>query len=462
MININTKTLLLVEDDLLIAIAERKALEKYGYAVVMVNSGTEAIEVFNSKPGIDLILMDIDLGNGIDGAETASVILKQREIPIVFLSSYTDPEVVDKTEKITSYGYVVKNSGITVLDASIKMAFKLFEAKEKLYEQSIRNDAILKAFPDALMITDLEGHFLVVTKPALVMFGCETDEDMLGHRYTDFVIPEERELALNNTSKRFSGEIKGLNEYRGLRKDGSTFDMDVNGEFIRDADGRPLKIVFIVRDITDRKYYAAKIQSLLSEKELILKEVHHRVKNYMNTIKGLLYLQSSVSSEPSVTEALDVAVGRVQSMMILYDKLYLSENYGDMSFLDYMTALIDDIISIFSNSNSVMVLKKIDDFILNSKVLQSIGIIVNEIITNIMKYAFVNRDCGLITVVSSRKDNKIRLEIIDNGVGIPESVNFENSKGFGLHLVRMLAEQIGGTISIVRGEGTMFILEFEL
>ena len=123
------KTILLVEDEFLIAMTEKLELEKYGYAVRTVTTGEKAIETIKTSSGIDLVLMDINLGDGIDGTEAAEIILKDHDIPIVFVSSHSEREVVEKTEKITSYGYVVKNSSITVLDASIKMAFKLFNAK---------------------------------------------------------------------------------------------------------------------------------------------------------------------------------------------------------------------------------------------------------------------------------------------------------------------------------------------
>lgn len=130
-----SRTILLVEDDALIAMAEKKTLEKLGYTVITALSGEKAIDLVNEDESIDLILMDIDLGARIDGTEAARIILQERDMPVVFLSSHTEPEVVALTEKITSYGYVVKNSGTTVLDASIKMAFKLFEAKQKLTEE---------------------------------------------------------------------------------------------------------------------------------------------------------------------------------------------------------------------------------------------------------------------------------------------------------------------------------------
>src|SRR6056297_4045070 len=134
------KKILLVEDEALIALNEAKTLEKYGYEVVTAYSGKKAIEAIGSDHDISLILMDIDLGKGVDGTEAAAQILNKRDIPVVFLSSHTEPEVVEKTEKITSYGYVVKNSGATVLDTSIKMAFKLFDAKmeHKQKEEDLR------------------------------------------------------------------------------------------------------------------------------------------------------------------------------------------------------------------------------------------------------------------------------------------------------------------------------------
>ncbi len=127
------KTILLVEDEAIIALSQKKELSKRGYIIFHVISGEKAITVIDESVNeIDLILMDIDLGKGIDGTQAAREILKLKEIPIVFLSSHTESEIVEKTESITSYGYVVKNSGITVLDASIKMAFKLFDAHEDI------------------------------------------------------------------------------------------------------------------------------------------------------------------------------------------------------------------------------------------------------------------------------------------------------------------------------------------
>jgi CheY-like chemotaxis protein len=132
-------TILLVEDEAIIALAQAAALKRYGYRVVTAFNGRDAVAKAEQDTDLDLFLMDIDLGSGMDGTEAARAILQRRNIPVVFLSSHTERDVVEKTEQITSYGYVVKNSGETVLVASIKMAYKLFESEQRyrfLFEQS--------------------------------------------------------------------------------------------------------------------------------------------------------------------------------------------------------------------------------------------------------------------------------------------------------------------------------------
>ncbi|WP_167883519.1 PAS domain S-box protein [Leptospira ognonensis] len=135
------KTILYVEDEALIAMLTKRQLQQEGYEVIHVFSGEEAIETMQKGPAIDLILMDIDLGTGMDGTVAAEQILADSDIPLLFLSSHTEKEVVEKTESITNYGYVVKASSFTVLDASIKMAFKLFAAKADIQSQRMEIEA---------------------------------------------------------------------------------------------------------------------------------------------------------------------------------------------------------------------------------------------------------------------------------------------------------------------------------
>lgn len=131
----DTKTILLVEDEDLLVILQTDRLERLGFNVIAVSSGERAIEVTQTTPGIDLILMDINLRAGMDGLEAASTILKDHDIPIVFLSSYEEEEIVKRTKEIASYGYVVKDGDMTALEASVKKALKLHEAHRVLKEK---------------------------------------------------------------------------------------------------------------------------------------------------------------------------------------------------------------------------------------------------------------------------------------------------------------------------------------
>lgn len=158
-----SKRLLLVEDDAIVGLATQRMLGATGFIVDVANSGERAVELALGEPGYDLVLMDINLGRGIDGTEAAERIIRERDVPILFLSSHTEPEVVERTERISSYGYVVKSSTPTVLVASIKMAFKLHAAKQSVIdaERTIQYErdnleAIMAASPVGMIVIDQE------------------------------------------------------------------------------------------------------------------------------------------------------------------------------------------------------------------------------------------------------------------------------------------------------------------
>lgn len=144
--------ILLVEDEPVVAVTEALMLEKHGYSVITAQNGYETLEIVKQNQSIDLVLMDIDLGEGMDGVETAKRILEIKEMPIVFLSAHTEPEIVEKTKEITSYGYVVKTSGAAVLIVSVEIAFRLFEARREISEKSeqlvVANEELQSTFEE--------------------------------------------------------------------------------------------------------------------------------------------------------------------------------------------------------------------------------------------------------------------------------------------------------------------------
>lgn len=284
-----------------------------------------------------------------------------------------------------------------------------------------------------------------------------TFETFLNH-----IFPADCEMVEELFRKAIStGTDCGL-ECRIVRADGELRWIWAKGVTRFDENNKPVTISGIVQDITERKLTEEKIVNLLNEKEYILKEVHHRVKNNMNIISGLLALQAGTHDDLQTNYILLDAAGRVQSMMILYDKLYRSEISGNLSIKDYLLSLINEIINIFPRHESIKIRTQIDDVCLNSQKLSTLGIIINELITNSMKYAFPDRTEMVITVTASKKENSMLIIFEDNGPGIPESVTFENSSGFGFQLIDMLITQLNGSIRIERGNGTRFIIEFNL
>jgi len=845
------KQILLVEDEAILAMTEKVQLEKYGYAVRTVTSGEKAVDAVKTSSDIDLILMDINLGDGIDGTQAAEQILNHQDIPVVFLSSHTEHEIVEKTEKISSYGYVVKNSSVTVLDASIKMALKLFDAKTAhrlkevaLQESEKRFYELFERAPLGYQSLDSHGRFLEVNKAWLETLGYSRNE-VIGKWFGDFLSPEylqpfrerfplflaqgrihsefymlhkngtrvyiafdgrvglnedgsfkqthcilkdeterkQSEEALRESEERFkrmvneaplgiavvdslnaefrlvnpalsritgrsieeleridwvnithpddvqpdkdnmaalnAGQITGFqmekrylhadghylwvnitvapmhvvdkarplhllmvedvsdrklaeeeirrfktisdnaihghaiadlqgnilyinrffatihgyepeeligkhfslfhNEHQmdtansliaamiqegyfapttvwHCHRDGTEFPMLMSGILLKDEDGNPQYIstsvvditdhqrveetlrttihelkksqvvakvgswvwlipqnrvewsdemyrIFgidkemfsgdltriindcihpddraevnrstasvmdqntpipveyrilrpdgsvrtvwaeageleldgagepvllrgIVHDITKRKQAEQEVQKQLSEKEILLREVHHRVKNNIANIESLLSLQAASTANAEVKATLQDAITRVQSMRVLYDKLLLSKDLHEVSMKNYTEGLIDSLVMFFDPKNNVRIEKRVTDFEIDAKKAFLVGIIVNELLTNVFKYAFkelgTGTGTGTVSISIEKEQAKVTLIIQDDGVGFDERTMQNKSPGFGLTIVKMLVEQFGGTYSSVNDNGARSVVQFEL
>lgn len=225
----NQRVILLVEDDEIIAKIEEMMLAKYGYNVVRAETGEKAVDMVGDNPEIKLILMDINLGDGIDGTQAADLILKKHDIPIVFLSSHTEPEVVEKTECITSYGYVVKNSGITILDASIKMAFKLFGANKEISDTRMKQNALISNISDVIGIIGVDGIMKYESPNIEKWFGWKP-EDLVGVSGWDTVHPDDliRMQKIFNTLLKKEDSSMTV-EYLFKCKDGSYKPIELTG-----------------------------------------------------------------------------------------------------------------------------------------------------------------------------------------------------------------------------------------
>jgi PAS domain S-box-containing protein len=283
------------------------------------------------------------------------------------------------------------------------------------------------------------------------------------HTWDSLIHPDDHQQASELLDKHFKRELPYYqSEIRMRHKDGHWVWVLDRGKVITwTEDGKPLMMYGTHTDITDNKLAEEKIKSLLAERELTLKEVHHRIKNNMNTIASLLSLQAQTLKEPLAIVALEDAKSRVKSMMLLYDKLFQESESGVISLAKYIPSLIDEIIGNFANSRMVKVTTEIQDLEMDAKTLQPLGIILNELVTNVMKYAFPDRNSGTIQVSAKLIGSTVQISVQDDGIGIPEHMDFDKSTGFGLQLVEALTLQLKGSIRIQRNKGTKVILDLD-
>lgn len=222
------------------------------------------------------------------------------------------------------------------------------------------------------------------------------------------------------------------------------------------------RVIVSLIDITERKNAENQVKVLLREKEILLKEVHHRVKNNMNTISSLLNLQLESQEDETARMALLDASGRVKSMMILYDRLYRSENFGAVALDDFIPDLVEEVATLFPNHRSVTVITEIETIFLSPKLLSPLGIIINELTTNAMKYAFPEGREGVVMINATENAGRCTVQFADNGIGFPESFSLDQSTGFGIQLVNLLVGQIDGSITFERNNGSKIILVFDI
>ncbi|AEJ18986.1 sensor histidine kinase [Gracilinema caldarium] len=230
-----------------------------------------------------------------------------------------------------------------------------------------------------------------------------------------------------------------------IKDEQKIFDLTVKN--IVDSRARSLGILFLLHDITNLRISEQKIKQLLDEKTLLLREVHHRIKNNLSVIGSLLSLQSETVQDEAAKNALLEARNRVQSMSILYDKLYRSDGSKEMPLDEYLSPLIDKLVSMFPLQPYVRIIKQIEPIVINAKILFSLGIIVNELLTNALKYAFAPGESGAIQIVSSMQGDLVTISVIDSGGKYSDNVA-SSTAGFGLQVVQLMAKQIGAQFKI--------------
>lgn len=443
--------ILLVEDEPAVAMGLRRILEDKGYTVASTLEGKLAVKTLGLDPSIQLVLIDIDLGPGMDGPETARAILKERLLPVVFLASNSTLDLKERVQGITRYGIIDKDAGRYMLQSTIEMALELFAAHETTRDSERRLAHLFQSSPFAILVLDKDDRLIDCNREFTRLFQFSLDEAR-GRQINELIVPPQLAEEGNELSRKVTEGRPVYRESQRCRKDGSLVEVAITGAPIDLDNGR--LIYGIYQDIGERKSAQLRIHELLSEKELLLREVYHRVKNNMHSISVLLSLQAESADLPEVAAAMNDARGRVASMQMVYEKLFSSEDFHKVSSLEYLGDLVDSIVLSSSAVSRVSVKREIVDLPLDADILFPLGLILNEALTNAFKYAFPDDRAGRVAVtflVDGQGNCELAVE--DDGIGIKSlpgtleslgSTGSTGSTGFGLTLIHALADQLSG------------------
>ncbi|MGD9344604.1 MAG: PAS domain S-box protein [Candidatus Aminicenantes bacterium] len=302
--------------------------------------------------------------------------------------------------------------------------------------------------------TNLSGDILFVNEALAKLLGFSTPEEVKKEsalvRYKDAHI---RETFINELTEK--GKLNDY-EIELLSKSGEIKNVLISASLVGE------EILGMMMDITERKKATEKIKAALKEKEVLLQELHHRVKNNMQVISGLIELQSQQLDDEGAREIFNETRDRVSSMALIHENLYKASDLGNINFAEYVKTLTKHLFLSYNVDFDIIQLKiEVEDVFLDVQVGIPCGLIVNELVSNTLKHAFPEGRQGEVGIsLFAGDDGRYRLTVRDDGTGFPKGIDFRKTKSLGMQLVTMLVEQLEGTIELERKDGTKFIISF--
>lgn len=350
---------------------------------------------------------------------------------------------------------MMTDDGPKVLSAIIDLSTR------KRQEDRLRQ--VIESAPNAMVMINAHGTIEMVNAQAERVFGYTRDE-MINHA-VELLVPQRfvhmhpsmRNSFFHDPLARPMGQGRDL---YARRKDGSEFPVEIGLNPIETDEGT--KVLSAIVDISDRKHKEQKIQAALEEKNILLGEIHHRVKNNLQIVHSLLDLQSTRISDPVVLDMLRDSQNRIRSMALIHQSLYLSNDFARVNIGNVLDALIPTLMESYSVDHSRIRYRfTADDVLLSINLAIPCGLIINELISNALKHAFPDQRSGMISITLSHQANDhILLAVSDDGIGIAPDFDLQQTNTLGLQLVHLLADQLGATLTINRINPTRFELLF--
>jgi PAS domain S-box-containing protein len=337
-------------------------------------------------------------------------------------------------------------------------------AADALLDSEGRLRMLINAMPDFVCFKDGDGRWMVANDYGAQLFGLKP---------TEYRGKTNSELAAGSKDHKASFDILEAGETKAweagyavrddetiLQPDGTKLILDMIRVPTFATDGRRKAMVIVGRDVTERHLADEAVKARLSEKEVMLKEIHHRVKNNLQVVTSLLSLQAQSLPDGQTRNVLRESQRRVRSMAMIHERLYRSEDLARVDLQEYMRGVARDLIN-FYGKNGVQCIVEGDTVKLGIDEAVPCGLIVNELVSNSLKHGYpANRSGMILMTIKALPGKKVSVSVSDDGVGYPSDTIVEDPKTMGMTLIVGLTSQLGGTITLDRTRGTTFTLVF--
>lgn len=311
-----------------------------------------------------------------------------------------------------------------------------------------------------------DGEVTLINKKGCDVLGYD-EQDIIGKNWFESFVPENiREVIIPISKKLLSGEIEPVEYFENiiLTSSGEERIIAWHNTILKDKAGNIKGHLSSGEDITDRKRAEEEIKASLKEKDVLLKEIHHRVKNNLQVVSSILSIQSGYIEDKALKGIFQESQDRIKSMALVHEQLYHSEDLSSISSAIYLNSLLDNICHSYAHScNSIKLKTDIEDINIDVDCAMLLGLLLNELCTNTIKYAFADKSNGELKVEFKLSENDtFRLIVIDNGVGLPEGFDIDKAESMGFLLIKSMVSQLEGTMEIGDGPGMKFSLTFPM